>query len=640
MLNDAEMIIEEVLEFFSKTPPFQFLDEASRRSIAGGVSVEFYPKGFTILAQNGPPSRYLRVVKKGAVKVFMKSPEAEDVVIDYRSEGDSFGFLSLVSDDRSRTNIVAATDTICYLIDRETTLRLMDANPAFTEFFLKSFFTQYIDKTYREMRNRSLLCGGGGDKLLFSTPVGELATRGVVTASRDISIRDAAEVMSRSRISCVVLTDADGVPVGIITDRDLRDKVVSKGRDVSGPVADIMSVSLIRADEREYCFEALLKMVRYGIHHLLIVGDGKLRGIITNHDLMMLQGTSPISVAREIEHQTTIDGLVPAAGKVNKIIALLLKEGARASNITKILTEINDRLLQKILEITEKRLGQPPVPYCWIVYGSEGRREQTFRTDQDNAIIYANCQETEQESRAKAYFAEFALSVRDSLEQCGFPHCPAGYMASNQQWCQPIRVWKKYLSGWISNPTADAVLKSLIFFDFRPVHGDFRLADDLRAHLQSALEAHEIFVGHMANMIVKNSPPVGFFKSFIVDKSGEHKDELNLKVKGIALIVDIVRLFALEKGVDETSTIDRIAALRNRHTIVEEYADELEHAFEFMMLLRIHHQFAQIEAGTEPDNFINPEKLGAMEKKTMREAFGLISRIQDVLIERYKPLIW
>lgn len=632
------MVLEEVIGFLKKVPPFQFLDEEILRDIASRITVEYYPKDTVILRQDGQPSEYLRIIKKGSVKVFVRTKDNEEVLIDYRGEGDSFGFLSLVSGDRSRANVVAAEDTLCYLIEKDVILALLEKNPSLTEFFLKSFLNKYIDKTYKEMRGRSLLYGGG-DKLLFTTTVKELIAREPVTASHEISIKEAAEIMSRNRISSLVLMDGNA-PVGIITDRDLRDKVVAKGKDINEPVSSIMSVSLVKIDSKEYCFEALLKMVRYNIHHLIVVEDGALKGIITNHDLMMLQGVSPISIAKEIETQQAIDGLIPVSKKINQVIGLLLRDGAKATGITRIITELNDRLQRKILELAEKRFGRPPLPYCWIVFGSEGRREQTFKTDQDNAIIYADPASPEEEKKARDYFTVFADFVKKGLIECGYNACPAGYMASNPQWCQPLKTWKRYFTNWISEPVSESVLKSLIFFDFRGLHGDLNLADELRSHLNTLLEGNKVFLGYMANAIIKNRPPIGFLKAFVVEKSGEHKDELNLKVKGIAPLVDIVRLFSLEKTLKETSTIDRINILKTKHSIVKDHADELMHAFEFMMLLRIHHQFEQMESGKSPDNFINPNKLSNLERRTLKEAFHLISKLQDTLIERYKALIW
>jgi len=629
------MIIEDIIDFLKKVPPFQSLADAELKRIAEGISMEFYPKGLTILHQDGPPSEYLRIIKKGGVKVFIKSGDEEEVVIDYRSEGDAFGFLSLVGGDRSRANVVAVEDTIAYLINRKTITGLLDSNSAFTEFFLKSFLNKYIDKTYKEMHNKSLLYGGG-DKLLFTTPVGELATKDVVTASQDITIKEAAGIMSEKRISSLVLVDSEGVPAGIVTDRDLRDKIVSKGRDIKDKVSSIMSVSLIKAEAREYCFEALLKMIRYNIHHLIVVDEGRLKGIITNHDLMMLQGTSPISIAREIESQQTIEGLVPPSRKINTIISILLKEGAKASNITRIITEINDRLIRNILEIAERKYGSPPVDYCWVVFGSEGRKEQTFKTDQDNAIIYDNPELEKDEIEIRKYFSEFTHFVRDALVSCGFPLCPADFMASNARWCQSLNVWKEYFSKWISNPTPEALLMSLIFFDFRPIHGNLKLAEDLRSYLERHLKNQNIFFAKMAGIITKNRPPLGFFRSIIVEKSGEHKDALNLKLRGIGPVVDIARLFALERGVRETSTLERIKALKDKHPVISELGSELEQAFEFISLLRVHHQIGQIEESVPPDNFINPEKLSNLEKKSLKESFQLILKVQDAIIEIYR----
>jgi CBS domain-containing protein len=213
-------------------------------------------------------------------------------------------------------------------------------------------------------------------------------------------------------------------------------------------------------------------------------------------------------------------------------------------------------------------------------------------------------------------------------------------MASNPTWCQPLRTWKKYFSTWIAEPTPDAVLNSVTFFDFRPVYGEAGLAEELRDFLVGAVRDQKVFLGHLANMAVRNTPPIGFLQSFVVEKSGEHKDELNMKVKGIAPLVDIVRLFALEKGVRETSTLERIEKIRPVHTIMEEHADDFEHAFEFIMLLRIHHQYKQIRTGASPDNFLNPNTLSNLERRSLKDAFGLISTVQDLLIERYKSLIW
>ena len=212
-------------------------------------------------------------------------------------------------------------------------------------------------------------------------------------------------------------------------------------------------------------------------------------------------------------------------------------------------------------------------------------------------------------------------------------------MAANPAWRLPLRAWKNTFSSWVAAPGAEEVLRSLILFDFRPVHGAEGLASDLRRHLVAAVARTPAFLGFVANQLVKNTPPLGFLNRLVVEKEGEHKDRLNLKLKAIAPIVDLARLFALEKGSPETATLDRLRALRPTHTIVGSYGEELEQAFEFLMSLRLHHQQAQVAAGREPDNFIDPDSLSALERKTAREAFSLVTRLQNLVIERYRASI-
>ncbi|NJD56988.1 MAG: cyclic nucleotide-binding/CBS domain-containing protein [Nitrospirae bacterium] len=629
------MLIDEVIEFLGSVPPFQFLDGDALKSIAQNISMDFYPKGLVILKQNDPASEHLRIIKKGGVKVFMESESGEEIVIDYRGEGDTFGFLSLIGKDKVRASIMAVDDTICYLLDKEHAVKLMNTYPVFTEYFLKSHLTKYIDRTYSEMHNKSMFFGGS-DRILFTSRVADIAIKDIVAVHEDATIQEAAHVMAYHKVSSLVIYDSNNFPVGIVTDRDLREKVVAKGRNVSDPVKNIMSLPLIRVDANDYCFEAVLKMIKHNIHHVLVVRDGILRGVITNHDLMLLQGTSPLSFAKDIENQHSLDGLAPLSDKLNRIIGLLLKEGAKASNITKIISELNDRLVKKVLEIAEKKYGAPPVPYCWIAYGSEGRKEQTFKTDQDNAIIYADPATPEQAEAAKRYFAEFSVFVRDGLVKCGFPPCEANFMASNPQWCQPLSVWKKYFLNWITMPNPEALLKSLILFDFRGLYGTLGLAAELREYLIRNLKDQNLFLAMMASVIMKNRPPLGFFKSFVVEKDGDHKDELNLKIRGIGPLVDIIRFFALESGVHETSSLERLQAMKETHPIVIELGEEIEQAFEFITLLRIHHQLDQMEKKEPLDNFINPSMLSNLEKKSLKESFQLILKIQDAITELYK----
>jgi len=629
------MLADDAITFLKGVPPFHLVDDASFERVRDTLCLEYYPKNFPILTQGGPASDSLQVVLTGETKVAMRSMESEEIVIDYRSEGDAIGFLSLYSGDRSRTDVTAVKDTTCLLIPRQPFLDLLEASPEVREYFHRTFLTKYMDKAFTDLRSRSQLYGGG-EKQLFTTPLGDLIARGVVTAPSTVTIREAAGMMSRHRISSLVLTDGEEIPIGIVTDRDLREKVAARGRDTAEPVAGIMSTALIKADAADYSFEALLTMLRHNIHHLLIVDQGRLRGIVTNHDLLILQGNSPISVVREIEGQTSLDGLVQAAAKVNGIVGLLLKDGAKAGNITRIITEINDRIVRKVIELGLRRLGPAPLPWCWLSFGSEGRREQTFRTDQDNALVYADPATPEQEAAADEWFPVFARYMKDALVQCGFAPCPANYMADNPRWNQPLSVWRELFSRWIASPGPEALLNVAILFDFRGLAGTLSLAHDLRAHLKRATRNQNVFFARLAGTVTLHRPPLGFFGSFSVDKKGEYRDKLNLKISGLGPIVDIARLCALEAGIPETATLDRLGALRGSHPLLIHFGEELGHAFEFLSLLRIHHQFEQLQAGGPGDNFIDPEQLTTYEKKALKDAFRLVNRVQELIIEQYR----
>ncbi|MBF0566059.1 MAG: cyclic nucleotide-binding/CBS domain-containing protein [Nitrospirae bacterium] len=632
------MILEEIIQFLRKVPPFQFLGDGALSAAVKGMAAEFYPKGTVIVRKGDTAVDYLFVIRKGGAKRSLDY-EGEEILVDYKGEGDIIGYLSLFGEDVPWADVTAIDDTICYLMRKDEIKKLIDTDDEARKLFSKSFLNPVTNDAVNEVQYKHFTYSCG-DKILFTTKVGDIVRRNPSTAPQVISIREAACIMTEKRTGSLILLNEQGAPIGIVTDRDMRDKVVSRDRDINEPIHTIMSLSLIRADAGEYCYEAILKMIRYNVHHLLVMKEKRLWGILTNHDLMLLQGTSPLAIVKDIETQSSVNGLIHVSGKINGIYNVLLSEGARSGNVLRIITEINDRLVRKVIRLAENELGLPPVPFVWIGFGSEGRKEQTFKTDQDNAIIYYDPINENEILAARKYFSRFSVFVRDGLFKVGFPPCPAGYMASNPVWCQPLKTWKKYAANWTATPTAEAVLNTVTLFDCRAIYGDENLEAAFRDHLQSRVTDNRLLLGSVANLSIKNAPPIGFLKAFVVEKSGEHKDELNLKVKAIAPIVDVARLFALEKGISVTSTLERIEALADTHGIVKEYAEELIHAFEFIMLLRIQHQYEKIRNGLQPDNFIRPDKLTNLQKRTVKEAFQLISRIQDMVIELYREMIW
>lgn len=630
------MIIEDVIRFLQNTSPFQLLDPATLEKVARNVSLDFYPREEVILKQNGPPSNSLRIIKKGTVKVLMGTEEGEEIVLEYKGEGDNFGFLSMIGQDRQRTTVKAVEDTICYIIMKEQVLKLLEISPPFTEYFM-SYLSRYVDRTYQGMHTKSLYYGPA-DRLLFTTKVGNIAVK-MTTVKEDTPIREAAQVMVFNKISSLIVINKNGLPGGIVTDRDLREKVVAKGRNVQEPIKNIVTLALIRADAQESCFEALMKMIQYNIHHLLVIEEGVVKGIVTNHDLMLLQGTSPVSLTKDILNQSTLEGLRPLMGKIKHVIGLLLKENVKLDQLTRIVSELFDRLIRKVLDFTERELGTPPLPYGVIVYGCEGRREQIYEANQDYALVYADPPASADQVIINRYFANFWPLFGSNLKKIGFSPRPSRFAFGNPTGCQPLSHWKHVFKEWILNPTLASSEEAAIFFDSRPIYGKVGLFQEVRDTLPSyLLQGERNLLKYLAALCLKHPAPVGFHQQFLVEKDGSHKDRFDLQRQAIIPLVDLIRLFALDSGVKETSTLARLNALKGKHSLVKQFGRELEHAFEFIMLLDIHHQQEKVQTGEAVDHILSPDRLSNPERKTLREAFHLITRLHDLIGEWYEPI--
>ncbi len=624
------MIKEEIIDFLKNVPPFNFVSNEDLERLVEKISIEYYPKGYMILTQNGPPSDSLKIIKKGAVKLYVRTGESEEIIIDYRGEGESFGFISMLSGDRSRANVQAVEDTICYLIPKDELVSLMQKNPLTNQYFVKSFFINFIDKTYEETRKRFSLLGEG-DKLLFTTTAGELIRREPVCVSPHLSIRQTAKLMSKEKISSVVITE-NRIPIGIVTDKDLREKVLARGEDPDAPIHTIMSSPVIKIDSNEYCFEALLKMIRYNIHHLAVVENGELKGVISNHDFMLLQGNSPTVLVKDIEEQQDIDALKEANNNLIKVVSLLLREGARAYNLTGLITEVYEKLLNKVITFIQKRIGPCPLNYSMFLIDSGGRMELTLYPDIRLGIILEDTYNVNLIKSAEMYFREVSSQLKENFSFFGITTPYAGKDLLRQDYIKTFRDWMDFIDHAAESPFSSNIEPGLV--EMRCIRGDEEQIEKLRNHLFNRVRKSEEFMDYLATVTVENRPPLGFFKRFVVEKSGEHKDELNLLLKGIRPIIDATRLFCLEKAIKTRPTIKRLKELKERYSFG--FADDLSHAIDYLYTLLIHEQIKEIESGFEPTVFINPAQLGNFERKTLKESFQLIADVYDVIEKSYR----
>jgi len=620
--------------FLKKHAPFSLLDDQALDNFIGCLRMQVYPAGVHILRQGSPSCRTLHVIKEGTVRIYARSPAGQEHLLDFRSTGETFGSLSRGENERIDTSVQALSDTVCYVADGTAALKFIDDHPVLQEYLLPAFFPKR-ETGFSPAPPAQNLLHEGSEKVLFTTPVEYLASRDVLVVRAAASVLEAAQMMSEHRVGALVVVDGAGRPVGIVTMTDLRDRVLVARRDLSVPVGEIMSAPLLTVASGDFCFEALLKMMSHNVHHLPVLDGERMVGIVSNHDFLVLQGTSPLVIAREIEGQITVEGLAASSLRIKGLVSLLLREGAGSGSIIRVISTVNDRLEHRVLDLALKTLGPPPLPFCWIVYGSAGRKEQTFKTDQDNAIVYGDPGSKEEASAAEEYFGRFAEFVVDAFLRCGFALCPGDFMATNPLWRRPLAVWKRRFSAWIKTPDDAALSKALNLFDFRGLHGDLRLAAELKTHLQHALEGQAFFLKAVAELTVDYRPPLGIFGSLNVERDGVHAHRIDIKRHCLIPIINIVRLFSLERGIAETSTISRLAALKNVHPIAMTAGENLAHAFEFISLLRIRHQHEQIAMGLEPDNFIDPRQLSSLELNNLKGICRLIGPLLDEIMGRY-----
>lgn len=620
-----------ILDFLRNTLPFNELGQETLENLARNVTIDFFPKGTLILVQDKSEIPCLYLIQKGGVKLYLQDESGDVTLKDFRGEGAVFGALGIIRGAKTSLNVEAVEDTFCFLIDKNVFLHLVQNDPRLSQYYLKSLSESYVYRSFSELRRQKLTPKSEGSLFLFSVPVADLIKRDVESATGTYSVQKAAEYMARHQIGSLLVEDAKGVIQGIITDKDLRSKVVAQGLEYRTPVREIMSSPVRTIPGDAVCFDALMAMMTHKIHHLAVEDGGRIIGVITSHDIMLLQGQSPLYLFREIQSQRTFEGLYEVSRQVPMVVRPLIEEGGKANNITRVISVLNDLILDRLLTLLLEQMGPPPVPFCWLLMGSEGRKEQTFRTDLDNALVYADPQNQAEAASAEDYFRNFTEQAIEHLVLCGFPRCKGEIMASNPKWRRPFSAWCAYFDCWASVFEPIEVLHSTIFFDFRAGYGDTTLATRLRDHLTVTLQGKDMFFRHLGQDCIASRPPLSFFRNFIVERDGEHKNRLDLKLRGLVPLWDFARLMALRHGVRETNTLKRLKEVTEAGHIPADLSRKAQEAYEFQMQLRLVHQLKLVEVGKVPDNFIDLSELSDLEKQTLKGAFSVIATLQNYL---------
>ncbi|MFP4640540.1 MAG: DUF294 nucleotidyltransferase-like domain-containing protein, partial [Guyparkeria sp.] len=599
--------------------------------VAGSVEVAYYRNGTTI-QEYGEPIESLRYVRSGAVEVYRHNGE----LYDRLSEGDILGHTGLLHNRRVRFPARAIEDTLLYLIPADIFDSLCDGDDQFADFVELSGPRLKATVEQSERENDMMV-----------TRVRRLLGRSPVMIEETATVHEAARSMTEHHVSSILLispTDAadDKAFVGndhghwrltgILTDQDLRMRVLAAGRSADVPLAEIKHDRLITIQSDESVYEAMLAMLRNNVHHLPVLHRRHPVGVVHLSDIVRYETHSSLYLVSNIFSQGTVKGLARLMPDVRAAFVRLVDDGATSQMIGEAMSSIGRSLIRRLIELAEAEIGPPPVPYCFMVNGSMARNEQTISTDQDNALIIDDSFVAEEHDE---WFAELARRVSDGLAACGYPYCSGGIMATNDKWRQPLSVWKRYFDAWVSEPDPERLLHSSIFFDLDAVHGEERFVEQLQDQVAEQASRSPLFLAALARNALNRTPPLGFFRTFVMEKDGRHDNSINLKRRGTAPLVDVIRVHALAVGSRAQNSFERLDDIVKANTLPAGQADKLRYALEFISMVRIRHQAHDLKHHHPPDNNIEPENVSDTERHNLKDAFQVLSNAQKFLRFRY-----
>lgn len=599
---------DPIADFLTGCHPFDALDAATRAAAVADTTVRRFEAGARVY-RAGEAMPGLLIVAEGGIDI--TAPEGD--VVGHLAPGDVFGAQALLRDGIAAYTATCATGVVLYVLSADGFRRLMKTAPAFAQFFDRSAAP-------------TLKAEGPGT--LATLRVAEMMTADPVFVSPSVPVTQAATVMRRHRISCVLVAE-HGRLKGILTTGDITGRVVAAGRGGDTAVAQVMTPAPRVLAPDAIGMEAFLAMIELGVGHIPVTDDGRSDGrpvgILTRTNLVYRQSVSSALMVGEIKRAEDTDALAAVVARNPQLLSQMVGAGAEAHVIARMITDVTDAVTRRLLVLAEARFGPPPVPYLWLACGSQGRREQTGVSDQDNCLILDEAATPEHD----AYFADLARYVTDGLDACGYIYCPGEMMATNPKWRQPLNVWRDYFVGWIQKPDPMAQMLASVMFDLRPIAGAESLFTGLQEETLRAARANSIFVAHMTANSLKHQPPLGMFRGFAVIRKGEHKDTVDLKHAGVVPVVDLARLYALQGELKPVNTRARLAAAREAGVISLSGGRDLLDAFDLIAETRIRHQSRQIRQGQKPDNYMAPSSLSELERNHLRDAFLIIKTMQS-----------
>jgi len=611
-----EIELIEIRDFLALHHPFDRLPQPLLDQLPKRISVRYLRRGSPFPPPEDEPC--ISLIRQGAAEF----RDAEGHLQDHLAEGE----LCITSCSREETTRVGVTseDTLVYQIPCSYVDSLKQDNPAFRELLDKS-----REERLRAASQQAVSSSARSES--FNAPVRTLLRSQPIYIAPQATIQQAAARMSEARVSSLLVMEGE-LLAGIVTLRDMRSRCLAVGLPYDRPVAEIMTTEVETIDADAPSFQAALTMSRLNLHHLPVTDGQRILGLVSSSDLVRRQSTSPVYLVSDIHKAADIATMVRIAQRIPELQLDLAHAGTKASQIAQAVSAVTDALTKRLLQLAEAELGAPPVPYVWVAGGSQARREQTARTDQDNALILDDRFQPEHDE----YFAALAKFVCDGLNACGYVYCPGDVMATNPEWRQPQSVWRGYFRRWIDTPQPKALMLASVFFDLRAIAGDSGLLATLMQEVLQKTKGNGIFLAYMISNALKHRPPLGFFRNLVMIRGGEHDKTLDLKHTGLVPIVDLARVQALAAGSPKLDTMQRLQVAVGSGVLSSESATSMVDAYEYLATLRIQHQTRRILAGLEPDNFLPPEDLSALERGHLKDVFGLIATVQESLGQRYQ----
>ena len=602
--------------FLGRFPPFEGLDDEALRRVAEQVREERYPRGTVILRQGGAPADSMYVVVSGSAD-FLVDGRALDVM----REGDVFGHMSLVTGEEPVASIRAREDMVCFSLGREIALEILGTRPG------SRFITDSLRRRYNDVAD----AGRSQPIRTVDMTVGSLLHRTPLVCDPSTSVTDLARLMAETHESAAVFETVDD-RIGIVTDADLRTRVLAQGLDPATAAIEIATAPAATVTQDTLAAEALFQMVEGGYHHLPVVSrSGAVAGVVTETDVIGFGADSPFAIRAAVERAADAAEAVEAATRLPGAVAALVDADVVAVHIGHIVGATIDVLTRRLLDLAFERHGPAPVGWAWLAFGSLGRHEQALHTDQDHGLAYAGTKDDE--ARLDPFFSSVAEFVTQGLEDAGIPRCDGNMMATSAGLRRSVEGWVDQLEGWIDKRERHAASIASVVFDFRQVAGPLDVGPTLSRVVRTAA-GHGGFMGRLAALALAHEPLAGRFRDFNVEGSGPHTGTLDLKHGGIVPITDIARFHALSAGVSTHRTLDRLRMAAELGRIDQQTRAGLEEAFTLMWQLRLDHQVACFRSGEPADDFIDPDGLSPVRRQGLREAFRLITRAQETLNPR------